>query len=296
MYDYSFCLRSLRYGWFCGRDRTHQPIYTPARNAYTTNIVSTNFVTAWQKGNQMIAFAFFRFGLRLLLILTAALVVGRAVGAARTPSLLEQASSNPDGTPCAQPCLFGIHPGETSGEEVMRLLETHPLTYNAERTTDEILWLKDSEYYVFYHVTPRGVVESIGMTATLETLGYTLKVGPYPPATKASMEAVRLGDYVLTFGVTEVLLLERRYLLFPDSEVGTLAVTIQPDDLNEPIKPDTPITALIVSMIPPCGMQDLEVGGAWRGFISLTHYANQHELPNFTPSRFPMPDIRVCRA
>lgn len=229
-----------------------------------------------------------------MLALAAGLLVVRLVGASRQPSLLEQASSNPDGTPCAQPCLFGIHPGETSGEQAMRLLETHPLTDNAERTADEVLWLADLDHYVFFHITPRGVVESIGMTATLEAMGYTSLKDPIPPAPKASMDAISLGDYMLTFGVTEVYLLESRYLVFPDSEVGALAVTVQPDDRDQPVEPETPIIALIVSMIPRCGMQDVEVGGAWRGFVSLTHYANQKVLPNLSPSRFPMPEIRVC--
>lgn len=153
------------------------------------------------------------------------------------------------------------------------------------------------DYYVFFHITPRGIVESIGMTATQEAMGYTsIKGAPIPPAPKAAMEAVALGDYVLTFGVTQVLMLDRQYLVFPDSEAGTLAVTTQPEDLDQPLDTDTPVTALIVSMIPPCGEQDVETGGVWRGFTSLTRYSSRQIPRNLTPSRFPMPEIRVCRA
>ncbi len=36
--------------------------------------------------------------------------------------------TNPDGTPCQPPCLFGVRPGETRIEDALRLLHEHPLT------------------------------------------------------------------------------------------------------------------------------------------------------------------------
>ncbi len=36
--------------------------------------------------------------------------------------------TNPDGTPCARPCLLGIRPGETSRAEALAILRAHPLT------------------------------------------------------------------------------------------------------------------------------------------------------------------------
>ncbi|MFN8530670.1 MAG: hypothetical protein U0670_18855 [Anaerolineae bacterium] len=36
--------------------------------------------------------------------------------------------TNPDGTPCEMPCLFGIRPGETTLTEAMALIQFHPAT------------------------------------------------------------------------------------------------------------------------------------------------------------------------
>jgi hypothetical protein len=38
--------------------------------------------------------------------------------------------SNPDGTSCKHPCLLGVRPGETSYEEALALLRSHPLTHD----------------------------------------------------------------------------------------------------------------------------------------------------------------------
>ncbi len=36
--------------------------------------------------------------------------------------------TNPDGTPCTQPCLLGIRPGGTSQADAVAILRAHPLT------------------------------------------------------------------------------------------------------------------------------------------------------------------------
>src|SRR5262249_11028164 len=36
--------------------------------------------------------------------------------------------TNPDGSACQQPCLFGIRPGTTTYDQAVVLLKTHPLT------------------------------------------------------------------------------------------------------------------------------------------------------------------------
>jgi hypothetical protein len=77
-----------------------------------------------------------------LLIFTAVLIAVflAAIGATRfmgrQPQLLNALFTNPDGTPCAQPCLFGIHPGKTSRDEATALLKAHPLTSNLDIAQD----------------------------------------------------------------------------------------------------------------------------------------------------------------
>jgi hypothetical protein len=71
------------------------------------------------------------------LILTSAIVFGGVqLSAKMQPSHLAMLFTNPDGTPCKRPCLFGIRPGETPYEPAIRLLQTHPLTRSFESDTD----------------------------------------------------------------------------------------------------------------------------------------------------------------
>jgi hypothetical protein len=53
-----------------------------------------------------------------------------AVGQARiagTPSAFGLLFTLPDGSPCPAPCLFGVRPGETSYDEAVARVQTHPL-------------------------------------------------------------------------------------------------------------------------------------------------------------------------
>src|SRR5262249_44610444 len=60
--------------------------------------------------------------------LTAALFAIKGIGATQPDSTFALLFTNPDGSPCSQPCLFGIRPGVTTYDEAVRLLKAHPLT------------------------------------------------------------------------------------------------------------------------------------------------------------------------
>jgi hypothetical protein len=40
--------------------------------------------------------------------------------------------TNPDGTPCQRPCLFGVRPGKTPYDTAIKLLQLHPFTSRFE--------------------------------------------------------------------------------------------------------------------------------------------------------------------
>src|SRR5215831_16026024 len=46
------------------------------------------------------------------------------------PTSLSQLFSEPDGSACVEPCLFGIRPGVTTYDQVVAILKRHPLTRN----------------------------------------------------------------------------------------------------------------------------------------------------------------------
>jgi hypothetical protein len=41
--------------------------------------------------------------------------------------------TNPDGSPCAQPCLFGVRPGKTTLDDALKILDRHPLTHSLKQ-------------------------------------------------------------------------------------------------------------------------------------------------------------------
>ena len=61
------------------------------------------------------------FGLSLLIVAV------RQIGAAQ-PLSLAAWFTNPDGTPCTFPCLFGIRPGITRLDDAITLIRSHPIT------------------------------------------------------------------------------------------------------------------------------------------------------------------------
>lgn len=60
-------------------------------------------------------------------IFTLCIVGARGIGSLRHAPI-NDLFTEPDGSPCAALCLFGIKPGRMSADEAIHLLETHPLT------------------------------------------------------------------------------------------------------------------------------------------------------------------------
>src|SRR5258708_18474538 len=49
-----------------------------------------------------------------------------------TPPQMSELFTNPDGSACQLPCLFGVRPGEMSVSEALKILHEHPLTQNLD--------------------------------------------------------------------------------------------------------------------------------------------------------------------
>jgi len=68
---------------------------------------------------------FFRLVLISVGSFTLIILIGRLVGSAN-PVPLAILLTNPDGSACQRPCLFGIRPGVTTMDQAMGLLRAHP--------------------------------------------------------------------------------------------------------------------------------------------------------------------------
>jgi len=71
-------------------------------------------------------------------------LIGRTQRAGPDTSV-ETLFTNPDGTPCQRPCLFGVRPGETSYQTAIKLLQQHPFTSHFKPDIDK----PDIEWGVF---------------------------------------------------------------------------------------------------------------------------------------------------
>lgn len=82
-----------------------------------------------------------RFVLRILLLimmLSTLLFTARVIGQTHpAPSLFAVIFTNPDGSPCEMPCMFGVRPGEMSRQQAIAILKKHPVTQDMKLVADE---------------------------------------------------------------------------------------------------------------------------------------------------------------
>src|SRR5258708_39728876 len=87
---------------------------------------------------------FIRIALALTIIFSGTILTSRFVGASQA-NPIAVLFTNPDGSPCQMPCLFGVRPGEMTVEEGLEVLDKHPLTHGMQ------LDARDSEAALYYN-------------------------------------------------------------------------------------------------------------------------------------------------
>ncbi len=155
-------------------------------------------------------------------------LTARAIGGRHSdwPALL---FTNPNGSPCQRPCLFGIRPGYTTFEESEALLNAHPIThtrnkpgapYRISRAGDGIVIAQidisyvtplDSQWLPVFSLGE--IVKSIGEPTfayynaemanciALFFVPYDLEVQNIPPSRKCDVPRVEPGDKAYQLGV-----------------------------------------------------------------------------------------------
>jgi hypothetical protein len=91
--------------------------------------------------------------LRLTLLLcclwSPLIVIAQRIGATQpTSPFFAEVFTNPDGSPCEQPCMFGVRPGLMSEDEALAILKTHPLTSELGANTRSHLYLEGPTFSV----------------------------------------------------------------------------------------------------------------------------------------------------
>lgn len=132
---------------------------------------------------QRFFFLLIRITLPLILTCAGSIGISRLVGRAQ-PVPNDVLFTNPDGTPCESPCLFGIQPGQTPYRGAVALLQTHAFTHcftaNLEGDilgddTMAVMLQSDSESEIAYiELWSRAEEAPIAEAASLGQLLYTL--------------------------------------------------------------------------------------------------------------------------
>jgi len=77
-----------------------------------------------------------RFCNALIVVFAVAMLAIHLIGGL-FPNPIAVLFTNPDGSPCQMPCLFGVRPGVTTVDEALQLLDKHALTRGMEIQTIE---------------------------------------------------------------------------------------------------------------------------------------------------------------
>lgn len=154
-----------------------------------------------------------------LLTLWAALISVTRLGAESKPSQFAQAFTHPDGSACADLCIFGIIPGKTPMEQVIPILRQHPLSTNTDITDMYGVILADSPQFGF-----SAIRYGYGTITHAVGLGFDPEWGRIDPLDGG----VPIGVAVAMFGSPQRLKLDYRnnqrvYLFYPLREIYLIA-------------------------------------------------------------------------
>ncbi len=181
------------------------------------------------------------------------------------PSQFALLFTNPDGTPCQRPCLFGVRPGETSYQHTIALLQTHPFTRRFEPNIDRgifsgpglsvIVFLNDGDFVTRKadRLNPQRV-SRIDLVRTSDL---------------ASSTWASLGEVVATLGDPDFVAVDddstRSYYL------AASMTFFHSGNTDGYVSPDDRFDCLFVSAHPPTTSWEPYVA-AWHGFSSITRY------------------------
>jgi hypothetical protein len=134
----------------------------------------------------------------MLLVMTisaSATAAARLIGGMR-PSPLAVLATNPDGTACETPCIFGIRPGETNLERAITLLASHPLTRDFSVMYQKPFTIRGEPYddiLVQVDTNSAGLVEMVSLSAGFLKPSADLSTSPFLP--QPAFFADVLGQY-----------------------------------------------------------------------------------------------------
>ena len=105
--------------------------------------------------------------------------------------------TNPDGSPCQMPCLFGVRPGEMTVDEGLQVLGKHPLTQGMTTRNSELgIVVYSRDAWINFAVGNHQLIAAINLAYHAGMNGSTT------PELVSAMQYAVPGNQVLYFGAS----------------------------------------------------------------------------------------------
>lgn len=212
----------------------------------------------------------------IILTLAGVLWAARQIGAAQpVPPMLSVLFTNPDGSPCERPCMFGVRPGKMTRAEAEAILKSHPALRN--------LRFQTGNGNTFTYLV--GDTITVALHYDVSFIGAIFEVSPLRglPAVSATLrQRASLGDTVTILGAPDYLQADgpgynysRNGIVIAYYLSGQMqAIYKRTPGLS--INADSPLIDLIVYAAPP-NIQGRDFGidmipVPWRGFSAVSRY------------------------
>ncbi len=210
----------------------------------------------------------------LIIVLSAAIFTARLIGKAQpAPSLFSVIFTNPDGSPCEMPCMFGVRPGKMTSDEAFVILQKHPFVQNvADKKVKELIY-GEFKGYIFelpnfsIEISPVSHIDN-----TVGSIGLTFDIS-------SERDKQTFGDVIATFGPPDVSDDRSPMRCIKCSGLGSIpfmealyfkGISLSIGYTNTGyILPNDPV--LYISAYNPVSV-DYNHRGKWRGFGSIEHY------------------------
>jgi hypothetical protein len=168
------------------------------------------------------------------------------------PMQLANLFTNPDGTPCQRPCLFGIRPGKTTYADAVQKLQMHPFTCSFERDIQ------------------RGVFSGPGLSVIVfqDGSGLVSRIDLVHPAGVAALPWASLGQVVTLLGIPVVAInVDTIRSYYPSAAM----MFFHTHHVVGYVSPEDGFDDLFVFAAPRQIPADAHLI-AWQGFSSVRHY------------------------
>jgi hypothetical protein len=138
------------------------------------------------------------------IFLTISLLISRRLGEDAHPIAFAAVFTNPDGSRCEMPCMFGIRPGVSTVENAEQILKSHPLLkpWTVDRNRDGSLEISNYFLFLRIYVSPGKKVGAIVFYDPFATFSSS-NSSPLSPLDNAT-----LGSVVALLGAPDAVLVE----------------------------------------------------------------------------------------